>query len=40
MLITNRLRNDGGWIERLGCSAFNLYLPPTIRPEAGDVRQD
>ena len=34
MLITNRLISEGGWIERAGCTVFNLYRAPTI--ETGD----
>jgi Family of unknown function (DUF5906) len=30
MLIANRLISDGGWIERMGVTRFNLYRPPTI----------
>jgi hypothetical protein len=37
MLIRNRLISDGGWIERPGCTVFNLYRPPSIVPIAGDV---
>jgi hypothetical protein len=37
MLIRNRLISDGGWIERHGCTVFNLYRPPSIVPIAGDV---
>ena len=29
MLIKDRLVSDGGWIERPGCTIFNLYRPPT-----------
>src|SRR5262245_33780936 len=32
MLIKNRLISDGGWIYREGCSTFNLYRPPNIKP--------
>ena len=32
LLIENRLVSNGGWIERPGCSCFNLYRPPNIRP--------
>ena len=32
MLITGRLVAEGGWIERPGCTVFNLYRPPTIVP--------
>jgi primase/DNA polymerase family protein len=30
MVIRNRLVSDGGWIERPGCTCFNLYRPPQI----------
>ena len=29
MLIRDRLVSDGGWIDRPGCTTFNLYRPPT-----------
>jgi hypothetical protein len=32
MAIPNRLISDGGWVERKGVVAFNLYRAPTIRP--------
>ena len=32
MLIRDRLISEGGWIDRLGVTCFNLYLPPTIEP--------
>jgi Family of unknown function (DUF5906) len=32
MLIKDRLISDGGWIHRDGCSTFNLYRPPNIKP--------
>ena len=32
MLIGDRLVSDGGWIERKGCTTFNLYRPPAIIP--------
>jgi uncharacterized protein DUF5906 len=32
MLIRDRLVADGGWIERMGLTCFNLYKPPTIEP--------
>jgi hypothetical protein len=34
-LIRGRLISDGGWIERTGCTCFNLYRPPQI--ELGDA---
>jgi hypothetical protein len=37
MLIRDRLVSDGGWIERKGCTVFNLYRPPVLTPEPGDV---
>lgn len=30
MLIRDLLVSDGGWIERPGCTTFNLYRPPTL----------
>jgi Family of unknown function (DUF5906)/CHC2 zinc finger len=36
-LIKDKLIADGGWIERSGCTVFNLYKPPIIQPIAGDV---
>ena len=38
-LIRGKLIADGGWIDRLGCTVFNLYKPPTIKPKEGDVAQ-
>src|SRR5262245_12528239 len=32
MLIKDRLISEGGWIHRGGCSTFNLYRPPNIKP--------
>jgi hypothetical protein len=37
MLIRDKLIADGGWIDRPGCTVFNLYKPPTIQPITGDV---
>jgi hypothetical protein len=37
MLIRDKLIADGGWINRPGCTVFNLYRPPVIKPTAGDV---
>jgi hypothetical protein len=37
MLIPDKLIADGGWIDRAGCTVFNLYKPPIIQPMAGDV---
>jgi hypothetical protein len=35
MIILDRLVADGGWLERAGCSCFNLYRPPL--PIQGDA---
>ena len=32
LVIKDRLVSNGGWIERPGCSCFNLYRPPRPRP--------
>ena len=32
MLIRDRLVSEGGWIERRGCTTFNLYRPPSRHP--------
>jgi hypothetical protein len=37
MLIPDKLIADGGWIDRPGCTVFNLYKPPIIQPITGDV---
>ena len=37
MLIEDKLISDGGWIERPGCTVFNLYRAPSLKPKAGDV---
>ena len=37
MLIKDMLIADGGWIERPGCTVFNLYRPAHIVPKVGDV---
>jgi hypothetical protein len=37
MLLENRLIAQGGFIDRNGVSAFNLYRPPIIKP--GDAKQ-
>jgi hypothetical protein len=37
ILIDDCLIAEGGWIERRGCSVFNLYRPPSIKPRTGDV---
>ncbi len=39
MLVRDKLIADGGWINRPGCTVFNLYKPPTIQPVEGDVRR-
>lgn len=31
IVVRNRVIMDGGWIDKLGDTVFNLYLPPTIR---------
>lgn len=31
MIVADRLVSHGGWIERPGCSVFNLYRPPTLK---------
>ena len=36
-LIKDSLISSGGWITRRGCTVFNLYRPPRIAPQAGDV---
>ncbi len=36
-LIRDKLIADGGWIDKPGCTVFNLYRPPAIQPIAGDV---
>lgn len=35
-IVVDRLVSDGGWIQRRGCSCFNLYRPPLIA--MGDPR--
>jgi hypothetical protein len=32
MLVKDRLISGGGWIERQGCTVFNLYRPPVVVP--------
>ena len=39
MLIKDRLVSDGGWIERPGCSVFNLYRPPALVPKPATSRR-
>jgi hypothetical protein len=36
-LIRGRLLNDGGWIERKGVTAYNLFRPAIIVPRRGDA---
>jgi hypothetical protein len=36
-LIRGRLLDEGGWIERKGVTAYNLFRPPNIVPRRGDV---
>jgi hypothetical protein len=36
MVIKDHLVSDGGWIERPGCSIFNMYRPPTHMPRTDD----
>jgi hypothetical protein len=35
--IKDRLISEGGWIKRPGCTVFNLYRPPAIKPKVGSV---
>lgn len=37
-LIPSRLISDGGWINRPGCTTFNLYRPPTIIRQQGSAQ--
>ena len=37
MLIADRLVSEGGWIDRHGCTTFNLYRPPRV--QHGDPKQ-
>src|SRR5262245_64493882 len=37
MEIKDRLISEGGWIDRPGCTVFNLYRPPNIEPRRGPV---
>jgi Family of unknown function (DUF5906) len=37
MLVRDQLIADGGWINRPGCTVFNLYKPPIIQPIRGEV---
>ena len=37
-LIKDKLfSNDGAWVERPGCTTYNLYRPPTIEPGDADA---
>ena len=36
-LIEDKLISDGGWIERPGCTVFNLYRAPSLKPKAGNI---
>jgi hypothetical protein len=31
LLVRDRLISEGGWLDRKGCSCFNLYRPPELR---------
>ena len=35
--IKDRLIAQGGWFDRKGCSVFNLYRPPVVKPIAGNA---
>jgi hypothetical protein len=37
MLIPGKIISDGGWIDAPACTVFNLYRPPALVPEEGDV---
>jgi hypothetical protein len=37
MLIRDKLIADGGWIDQPGCTVFNLYKPPIVKPRTGEV---
>ena len=37
MEIQNRLIAEGGWIERQGCTVFNLYRPPCAQAKTGNI---
>jgi hypothetical protein len=37
MLVRDKLIADGGWIDQPGCTVFNLYKPPIVKPTTGDV---
>src|SRR5262249_33501098 len=36
-LIRNQLLIEGGWIHKLGATAYNLYRPPSIVSRPGDA---
>jgi hypothetical protein len=36
-VIEDKLISDGGWFGRTGSRTFNLYRPPTIKPQVGDA---
>jgi hypothetical protein len=36
--IKNKLIAEGGWIARPGCTVFNLYRPPAIKPHGGNIQ--
>jgi len=36
MTIENKLIDTGGWIDHYGCTCFNLYRPPTLKPGDAD----
>lgn len=40
MLIRDRLLSEGGWIDRPGCTTFNLYRPPhdPVTGQSGSAR--
>ncbi len=35
--IRGRLFREGGWVDKPGCTVFNLYREPTIKPKPGDA---
>jgi Family of unknown function (DUF5906)/Primase C terminal 2 (PriCT-2) len=37
VLIRDRLISDGGWMDRVGVTTFNLYRPPIVIAQPGDV---
>jgi hypothetical protein len=38
-LIADQLITQGGWRKRPGCTVFNLYIPPTLVPKAGNHKK-